>query len=141
MPHQHHIWPSLCAAAVLALTGFNLAQSAPLMIVGNDEKLAFDDNGKPLLSPPGKELGGDSIWPIRKIRKTVANLPLKNSIVGPPVTSQSIRPARLLWSGSVDIIKDGDALQLARQQDLRSISRPIRPSWRTLSRSASSRRD
>jgi hypothetical protein len=38
MPRQHHIWPSLCAAAVLALTGFNLAQSAPLMIVGNDEK-------------------------------------------------------------------------------------------------------
>ena len=55
MPGQHHIWPSLCAAAVLALTGFNLAQSAPLMIVGNDEKLAFDDNGKPLLSPPGKD--------------------------------------------------------------------------------------
>ena len=55
MPHQYHIWSPLCAAAVLALTSFNLAHAAPFMIVGNDEKLLFDGDGKPLLSAPGKD--------------------------------------------------------------------------------------
>ena len=114
MPHQHHIWPSLCAAAVLALTGFNLAQSAPLMIVGNDEKLAFDDNGKPLLSPPGKDSVVILDLADPENPKTVANLPLKNSIVGPPV-NLAIDPTGTiaLVADSVDIIKDGDALKLA----------------------------
>ena len=85
MPHQHHIWPPLCAAAVLALTSVNLAQSAPLMIVGNDEKLLFDDNGKPLLSLPGKDSVVILDLADPENPKTVANLPLKNSVVGPPV--------------------------------------------------------
>jgi hypothetical protein len=110
MPHQHHIWPSLCAAAVLALTGFNLAQSAPLMIVGNDEKLAFDDNGKPLLSPPGKDSVVILDLADPENPKTVANLPLKNSIVGPPV-NLAIDPTGTiaLVADSVDITKDGRA--------------------------------
>ena len=114
MPRQHHIWPSLCAAAVLALTGFNLAQSAPLMIVGNDEKLAFDDNGKPLLSPPGKDSVVILDLADPENPKTVANLPLKNSIVGPPV-NLAIDPTGTiaLVADSVDITKDGDALKLA----------------------------
>jgi WD40 repeat protein len=114
MPHQHHIWPSLCAAAVLALTGFNLAQSAPLMIVGNDEKLAFDDNGKPLLSPPGKDSVVILDLADPENPKTVANLPLKNSIVGPPV-NLAIDPTGTiaLVADSVDITKDGDTLKLA----------------------------
>ncbi len=31
------------------------AHAAPLMIVGNDEKLLWDDNGKPIISPAGKD--------------------------------------------------------------------------------------
>ena len=114
MPRQHHIWPSLCAAAVLALTGFNLAQSAPLMIVGNDEKLLFDDNGKPLLSLPGKDSVVILDLADPENPKTVANLPLKNSIVGPPV-NLAIDPTGtiVLVADSVDITKDGDALKLA----------------------------
>ena len=34
--------------------GITLVQSAPLMIVGNDEKLLWDDQFKPVLSPPGQ---------------------------------------------------------------------------------------
>ena len=40
------------AAAGLAFNAI-IAQAAPFMIVGNDEKMAFD-NGKPVLSTPGK---------------------------------------------------------------------------------------
>jgi hypothetical protein len=114
MPRQHHIWPSLCAAAVLALTGFNLAQSAPLMIVGNDEKLAFDDNGKPLLSPPGKDSVVILDLADPENPKTVANLPLKNSIVGPPV-NLAIDPTGtiVLVADSVDITKKASPPKLA----------------------------
>lgn len=98
MPHQHHIWPSLCAAAVLALTGFNLAQSAPLMIVGNDEKLAFDDNGKTLLSPPGKDSVVILDLADREIPRPSPTCRSRIRSSGRPSTSQSIRPARLLWS-------------------------------------------
>src|SRR6476646_6272115 len=113
MPRQHHIWPSLCAAAVLALTGFNLAQSAPLMIVGNDEKLAFDDNGKPLLSAPGKDSVVILDLADPESPKIVANLPLKNSIVGPPV-NLAIDPTNsiALVADSIDVTKDGDALKM-----------------------------
>jgi DNA-binding beta-propeller fold protein YncE len=113
MSHQHHIWPPLCAAAVLALTSFNLAQSAPLMIVGNDEKLLFDDNGKPLLSLPGKDSVVILDLADPENPKTVANLPLKNSVVGPPV-NVAIDPTGTiaLVADSVDVTKDGDALKI-----------------------------
>jgi DNA-binding beta-propeller fold protein YncE len=46
--------------------------------------------------------------------KTVANLPLKNSVVGPPV-NVAIDPTGsvALVADSVDVVKDGDALKIA----------------------------
>ena len=35
------------------------AQAAPFMIVGNDEKIVWDDAGKPILSPAGKGFDPD----------------------------------------------------------------------------------
>jgi hypothetical protein len=32
-----------------------IAQADPLMIVGNDEKLLFDGDAKPIISPDGKD--------------------------------------------------------------------------------------
>src|SRR5437870_12856177 len=43
------------AAAVGLASGLTPAQSAPFMIVGNDEKLLWDDQFKPLLSPSGRD--------------------------------------------------------------------------------------
>jgi hypothetical protein len=43
------------AAVVGLASGLTLAQSAPFMIVGNDEKRLWDDQFKPLLSPPGRD--------------------------------------------------------------------------------------
>src|SRR3984893_1700301 len=97
------------AAAVLAFAAC-VAQAAPLMIVGNDEKVLWDDNGKTVLSPAGKDsiLIVDLANPLDP--KIVANLPLKNSVVGPPV-NLDIDPTNsvAIVADSMDVIKDGDA--------------------------------
>jgi DNA-binding beta-propeller fold protein YncE len=112
MPIKHS-WSSLWAAAFLASVGLNLAHAAPLMIVGNDEKLLWDDNGKPVISPAGKDSVlivdlGDPETP-----RIIANLPLKNSIVGPPV-NLAIDPTNsvALVADSIDVTKDGDTLKM-----------------------------
>jgi hypothetical protein len=45
----------LGAAILLCNASVNLANAKPFMIVGIDEKLLWDDDGKPLLSAPGKD--------------------------------------------------------------------------------------
>ena len=100
------------AGMLLGIAGLTLAHAAPLMIVGNDEKVLWDDDGKTILSPPGK----DSVLIVDLANpedpKIVANLPLKNSIVGPPV-NLDIDPTGsiALVADSVDVVKEGDALK------------------------------
>jgi DNA-binding beta-propeller fold protein YncE len=102
----------LGAAILLCSSSLNLSYAKPFMIVGNDEKLLWDDDGKPVLSAPGK----DSVLIVDLANpedpKIVANLPLKNSIVGPPV-NLDIDPSGsiALVADSVDVTKDGDALK------------------------------
>jgi DNA-binding beta-propeller fold protein YncE len=102
----------LGAAILLCSSGLNFAYAKPFMIVGNDEKLLWDDDGKPVLSAPGK----DSVLIVDLANpedpKIVANLPLKNSIVGPPV-NLDIDPSGsiALVADSVDVTKEGDALK------------------------------
>jgi DNA-binding beta-propeller fold protein YncE len=97
---------------LLCSSSLNLAYAKPFMIVGNDEKLLWDDDGKPVLSAPGK----DSVLIVDLANpedpKIVAHLPLKNSIVGPPV-NLDIDPSGsiALVADSVDVTKDGDALK------------------------------
>ncbi len=99
-------------AAILLSSPINLAYAKPFMIVGNDEKVSWDDNGKVVLSPAGK----DSVLIVDLANpespKIVATLPLKNSIVGPPV-NLDIDPTGsvALVADSVDVTKDGDTLK------------------------------
>jgi DNA-binding beta-propeller fold protein YncE len=104
-------------ALFIAVVGFATFQctaihAAPFMIVGNDEKVVWDDQGKPILSPPGKDsiLIVDLANPLDP--KIVSNIQLKNSVVGPP-TNVAIHPSGLIAivADSVNIIKDGDALK------------------------------
>jgi DNA-binding beta-propeller fold protein YncE len=99
---------ALSAASVLATT----ALAAPYLIVGNDEKLVWDDEGKPVLSAPGRDnvVIVDLAEP--EAPKVVATLRLKNSIVGPPV-NLAITPdgSLALVADSVDVIKEGEALK------------------------------
>lgn len=100
------------AAAMLLSTSFSTGHAKPFMIVGLDEKLLWDESGKPVLSAPGKDqvLIVDLASP--ETPKIVAALPLKNSVVGPPV-NVAIDPSgtMALVADSVDVVKDGDALK------------------------------
>ena len=103
---------ALGAAVLCSSTGLHLAHAKPFMIVGNDEKVWWDDDGKVVLSPSGKDtvLIVDLADP--ESPKIVATLPLKNSIVGPPV-NLDIDPSGsiALVADSVDVTKDGEALK------------------------------
>jgi WD40 repeat protein len=100
------------AAILLASSSVNLACAKPFMIVGLDEKTLWDADGKAVLAPDGKDavLIVDLANP--ESPKIAASLPLKNSVVGPPV-NVDIDPTGsiALVADSVDIIKDGDTLK------------------------------
>ena len=125
MPRKY---ASLTIALFLAATGMIPAHTAPLMIVGNDEKLLWDDSGKPILSPAGKDsvLIVDLADPMNP--KIVANLPLKNSVVGPPV-NLAIDPTGTvaLVADSVNVAKDGDALKQSPDDKIHVIDMKANP--------------
>ncbi len=115
------------ATAVLAFNTI-VVQAAPFMIVGNDEKLAFDDSGKAILSLPGKDsvLIVDLANPLSP--KIIANLQLKNSVVGPPV-NLDIDPTGsiAIVADSMDVIKDGDALKAVPDDKIYVIDLKAKP--------------
>jgi DNA-binding beta-propeller fold protein YncE len=83
------------------------AQAAPFMIVGDDEKVSFA-GGKTTVSPPGNDsvLIVDLANPLDP--RIVANLPLKNSVVGPPV-NLAIDPTNsvAIVADSMNAVQDG----------------------------------
>ena len=115
-------------AAAFVAFGLGTASAAPFMIVGNDEKLLWDDNGKPVLSPVGKDsvLIVDLADPMNP--KIVANLPLKNSIVGPPV-NLDIDPTGTvaLVADSMNVIKDGETLKMVPDDKIYVIDMKANP--------------
>ena len=81
-----------------------------LLITGNDEKVSFDETaGKTITHPAGKDTVSiiDIADPVKP--RIVANLPLMNSITGPPV-NLAITPDQhlALVANSLDWVKDGD---------------------------------
>ena len=103
---------SVATATLLGASLLGSAHAKPFMIVGLDEKLLWDEDGKPILAAPGKDqvLIVDVADP--ESPKVVASLPLKNSVVGPPV-NVAIDPSGTvaLAADSVDVLKEGDALK------------------------------
>jgi len=103
---------SVATATLLGASLLGSAHAKPFMIVGLDEKVLWDDDGKPILAAPGKDqvLIVDVADP--ESPKIVASLPLKNSVVGPPV-NVAIDPSGTvaLAADSVDVLKEGDALK------------------------------
>jgi len=102
---------TLAAATLAAAMGFAPSAQAQYLIVGNDAKVAFTD-GKPVLSPPGKDTV--SVVDIRDRAKPriIVNLSLENSVFGPP-TNLAITPdgKLALVANSIDVVKDGDTLK------------------------------
>jgi len=80
-----------------------------LMLVGNDEKQSWDDAGKAVLGPHGKDtvsiidIGTDPLAP-----KILVSLPLDNTIVGPPV-NLGITPDEglALVANSINVVEEG----------------------------------
>ena len=111
----HHPFKTLVACASLAALAGCAAMNPPaagkreLMVVGNDEKVAFSDAGAFVFSAPGKDtvsivdIGTDPLAP-----KIIASLPLTNSIFGPPV-NLAITPDQglALVANSMDWQADG----------------------------------
>jgi DNA-binding beta-propeller fold protein YncE len=112
MSARHAVGLSVATAILLSASLFGSAHGKPFMIVGLDEKLLWDDDGKPILAAPGKDqvLIVDVADP--ESPKIVASLPLKNSVVGPPV-NVAIDPSGTvaLAADSIDVLKEGDALK------------------------------
>lgn len=121
-------WAGVTGLALVCSVSALSARAAPFMIVGNDGKLVWDDEGKPVLSGPGK----DSVLIVDLANpedpKIVATLPLKNSVVGPPV-NLAIDPTGsvALVADSVDVIKDGDALKQVPDDKLYVIDMKANP--------------
>ncbi len=117
----------LAAAALAAVMGSAAAAQAQYLIVGNDEKLVFND-GKAVLSPPGKDTV--TIVDIRDRTKPriVVSLPLENSVVGPP-TNLAITPdgKLALVANSLDVVKDGDTLKNVPDNKLFVIDLTVSP--------------
>ena len=95
-------------AILMLLLVFPLAASAQLMIIGNDEKATWDDAGKVVLTAPGKDTISIVDMSKRESPRIVSNLPLTNSVFGPP-TNLAITPnGRLaIVANSVNNVPDG----------------------------------
>ena len=113
MQGKHTLRSSLGAAAFLAAVGFNSASAAPFLIVGNDEKLLWDDKGTPVIHPAGKDTVEILDLANPENPKVIATLPLKNSVIGPPV-NLAIDPTNsiALVANSIHVTQDGDKLKM-----------------------------
>ena len=122
-------FPGLFLGAAILFGGFSLHPVAakPFMIVGLDEKLLWDADGKPVLAPDGKDAVVIVDLANPESPTIAASLPLKNSVVGPPV-NVDIDPTGsiALVADSIDIVKDGEALKQVRiaVTGIRSVAGP-----------------
>ncbi len=103
-----HTRVRLTIAILMLLLVFPLAASAQLMIIGNDEKATWDDAGKLVLTAPGKDTVSVVDISKRESPRIVINLPLTNSVFGPP-TNLAITPdGRLaIVANSVNNVPEG----------------------------------
>src|SRR2546429_5190707 len=84
------------------------ALAADLMIVGNDDKVGWDD-AKPVFSPPGKDaISIIDIGSVPLAPRVIANLQLMNSIFGPPVNLAITPDERLaIVANSMTWVQEG----------------------------------
>lgn len=118
----------LVVAASLVWIGVMPAFSAPFMIVGNDEKIAWDNEGKLVLSLPGRDSVVILDLDEPETPRVVATLPIKNSVVGPPV-NLAIDPTNTiaLVADSVDVIKEGETLKQVPDDKIHVIDMKANP--------------
>lgn len=101
---------ALLAAGAAPLLGLMEGAQAQLIISGNDEKVTWDDAGKTINRPPGHDTVSIIDISNRTKPRIIANLPLMNTVVGPP-TNLAITPDQhlALVANSLDWVQDGDS--------------------------------
>ena len=99
---------TLVMALALLMGAYAVPAAAQHIVVGIDSKVFWDSEGKTLLSAPGKDAVLILDISDRMSPRIVANLPLMNSIFGPPV-NLAITPdeSLALVANSMDWIQDG----------------------------------
>jgi DNA-binding beta-propeller fold protein YncE len=89
------IWQAARYSAQAGLVGLLLSittvANAQFLIIGDDNKLHWDDTGKPVFTEPGKDEVVIVDIKDRESPKVVASLPLMNTVIGPP-TNLAITP-------------------------------------------------
>src|ERR1700751_5506779 len=73
------------------LLGLSASTQAQFLVIGDDNKLHWDDAGKPVLTEPGKDEVVIVDIKNRQSPTIVATLPLTNTVIGPP-TNLAIVP-------------------------------------------------
>jgi len=95
-------------ALLMLLLVFPLAASAQLMIIGNEEKVIFDDGGVVRFFAPGKDTVSIVDISAPESPKIIANLPLENSVIGPPTNLALTPDGRLaIVANSLHQVPDG----------------------------------
>ena len=102
--------PSLSLAVGLAglLLGLAAAAHAQYLVIGDDNKLHWDDAGKMVFTEPGKDEVVIVDIKDPEAPKIVASLPLMNTVIGPP-TNLAITPDESLAvvANSIDYQQEG----------------------------------
>jgi DNA-binding beta-propeller fold protein YncE len=105
----HGIIALLAVLATFGCTTTMVGRAAPeYIIAGNDEKVRWDDAGKLVVRAPGNDTVSIIDISNREVPRIVVNLPLMNSIVGPP-TNLAITPDEklALVANSLTYAQDG----------------------------------
>ena len=105
MKKRHSSIAMLAGAVFLALP---MNAGAQILVSGNDEKVLWDDAGKAIFLPPGKDTISFIDIGNRENPKILTNIALENSIFGPP-TNVAVSGEIALVANSMTQIKDGDS--------------------------------
>jgi DNA-binding beta-propeller fold protein YncE len=119
---------SLIFSSVLCLAAAAAPVFAQQMIVGIDQKVWWDDEGKIVLSAPGKDAVAVVDISDRLNPRLVGSLPLINSVFGPP-TNLAITPdgSLALVANSVDFSQDAGAWKFGPGNDIYVIDLKANP--------------
>src|SRR5438874_13436317 len=111
--------PMLSVALAMCLVASVTPAAAQFVIIGIDNKVFWDSDAKPILSPPGKDAVVVLDISDRVNPRLVANLPLMNSVFGPPV-NLAITPdeSLALVANSMDWVQDGSAWKAVPGNDI-----------------------
>src|SRR6185295_2448618 len=105
--------------ALVAIALWTNSAWAQHIVVGIDNKVFWDENGKPLFSAPGKDAVVVLDIKDRMNPRVAASLPLMNSVFGPPVNLAITPDAGLaLVANSMDWVQEGDAWKGTPSTDL-----------------------